>query len=411
MSSSSLVNIKPRVSAYKGNSSGSAVMMKDIHDASPPQFDTYDNDYDNDDNEKHSKIQRMSRQYLIKSIVGLLFFFVVALSLQSYLEQETMVVKQQQQQQTQQQAQQPQQAAAAPVRKTSTTSQQQDDDDDDYLEQDTRLATIVKELDRQVRARKATKGVIMETDPQGLSLTKRLQEATLQLLRHRYQSMGPFRIRVDITYPDSILLLLQNTNNVKQQHDFFVIETAPASLLPCSVFYFLEMARTYQSGSFHRNAPHVLQAQVRSQATRDHKSMPFQEYSDQFPHAQYTTGYAGRPSGPGWYVSIQDNTHNHGPGTQQDHNPYEADSLFGKLVVSSSSSSVVKAVDTDNADYVKVMNTIHSVPQKGWLDQANEIPITKLTIFHPIKINDNDEQWVPLTFPTFNNEDLMLTMQ
>jgi hypothetical protein len=403
-SSSAVVNIKPRVSAYKGNSSGSAVMMKDIHDASPSQFDTYDNDYNDDDNEKHSKIQRTSRQYLIKSIVGLLFFFVAALSLQSYLEQETMVVKQQQQAQQQQP-----QAAAAAVRKTTTSSSH------DYLEQDTRLATIVKDLDRQVRARKATKGVIMETDPQGLSLTKRLQEATLQLLQHRYQSVGPFRIRVDITYPDSILLLLQNTNNVKQQHDFFVIETAPASLLPCSVFYFLEMARTYQSGSFHRNAPHVLQAQVRSQATHPgHKSMPFQEYSDQFPHAQYTTGYAGRPSGPGWYVSIQDNTHNHGPGTQQDHNPYEADSLFGKLVVSSSSSVVKEAVDTDidnDADYVKVMNTIHSVPQKGWLDQANEIPITKLTIFHPIKINDNDEQWVPLTFPTFNNEDLMLTMQ
>jgi hypothetical protein len=60
--------------------------------------------------------------------------------------------------------------------------------------------------------------------------------------------------------------------------------------------------------------------------------MPFQEYHPQFPHVQYTVGYAGRPSGPGWYVSILDNSHNHGPGSQQNHNPHEADSLFGKLV-------------------------------------------------------------------------------
>lgn len=37
-------------------------------------------------------------------------------------------------------------------------------------------------------------------------------------------------------------------------------------------------------------------------------------------------------SGPAQYVSIQDNTTNHGPGSQHDHKPYEADSCFGTVV-------------------------------------------------------------------------------
>lgn len=57
---------------------------------------------------------------------------------------------------------------------------------------------------------------------------------------------------------------------------------------------------------------------------------PFVHVSD--PHKLGTVGYAGRPSGPAWYVSILDNTKNHGRGTQQDHNPYEADSCFGRVI-------------------------------------------------------------------------------
>ena len=99
-----------------------------------------------------------------------------------------------------------------------------------------------------------------------------------------------------------------------------VIELAPIELIPCSVFYFLELARGWTKGSFHRNAAHVLQVQSHSAYIK--ASMPFQEYSPQHPHKYGTVGYAGRPSGPGWYVSIKDNTHNHGPGSQQKWVPY-----------------------------------------------------------------------------------------
>jgi hypothetical protein len=356
---SSIVNIKPRVSAYKGKANNNTSSnnnknnnkyysnpKEDWNDASPPLQDDDDviemgsihktykhdnnNDDDYDDNDKGSKIQRTSRQYLWKSIVGLLLFFIVAMSIQAYLEQETTLSRQQQQQQQQQDH------LDIDMHKDNnngdTTNSKNMVSPQSFLEQDTNLAQAVQTLDQQVRARKAIQGVIMETDDIGLPLTQKLQQATLQLLQHRYGSTGPFRIRIDVVYPPSIILPTPNNNHQEGRKDYLLVETAPTSLLPCSVFYFLELARTYQSGSFHRNANHVLQAHASSKATAHQKSMPFQEYHPQFPHVQYTVGYAGRPSGPGWYVSILDNSHNHGPGSQQNHNPHEADSLFGKLV-------------------------------------------------------------------------------
>jgi hypothetical protein len=39
---------------------------------------------------------------------------------------------------------------------------------------------------------------------------------------------------------------------------------------------------------------------------------------------------AGRPGGPGFYISTVDNTHNHGPASQG--SKTEADSVFGRIV-------------------------------------------------------------------------------
>ncbi|KAG7339573.1 hypothetical protein IV203_025089 [Nitzschia inconspicua] len=424
------VNIKPRILAYRPNNNNNNSIhtnvvsgdnnniMMNMNDASAPQFDsdiidTTDQGYyhqqqhhyndvdDDDDNEKGSKIKRTSREFFAKSIMGLLLLFVATVALQSYADQ---------QQQQQQQQNSNNNNSVLSVRKkslfTTTTSSEAEAAAQSFQERDTQLATIVKDLDQKVRARKATKGVIMETDPEGVKLTIALQQATLALLKHRYSGSGPFRIRVDIKYPNSI----QKSDT---RNDHFVIETAPISLVPCSVFYFLEMARTYVKGGFHRNAPHVLQAHASSAATAHHTSMPFQEYHPDFPHKQYTVGYAGRPSGPGWYVSIQDNTDNHGPGTQQKQNPYEADSLFGKLVPHHTTTDTTTTdggtQQQQQHDFHTVVQTIHSVPQHGWLDPHNEIAITKLTILHQQPNNDNDKnEWVPLTFLS---DDLLLVMQ
>jgi hypothetical protein len=391
------VNIKPRVSSFSKTMNYHSQSKNSMNDASPAFLDDHD-----DDNDKDSKIQRTSRQFLIRSVVGLLVFAVLALGLDRHLQPSTPFTARQSNQKSQAQLRAESSSSSSSSSLASNESVSAAAAASSYLLTDQKLAKRVHDLDVQVRARKATKDVIMETDPQGMELTKSLQEATLALLKHRYGPHEAFRVRIDVTYPDSI----PSDKTGPARSDYFLIQLAPFDLIPCSVFYFLEIARTYISGSFHRNANHVLQAQASSKATAHHRSMPFQEYHPDFPHAKYTTGYAGRPSGPGWYVSIQDNTLNHGPGSQQKQNPYEADSLFGKLVS-----------DTDNDDqqqqqphdFEHVIKAIHSVPQQGWLDDKNHIAIPKMTILVPSQEGGTTKhkRWIPWTspIPTTNQED------
>ncbi|CAJ1947147.1 unnamed protein product [Cylindrotheca closterium] len=227
----------------------------------------------------------------------------------------------------------------------------------DELMADNKLVRKVRSLDAKVREHKKKPNMIMETDPEGLKLTKELQHWTYELFKQRY---GPYKFRVilDLVFPESI-----PDYKEKGPTGQVTIQMASASLIPCSVFNFLEIARTWKGGAFHRNANHVLQAAARSEVT---KSMPFQEYSPEHPHKKGTAGYAGRPSGPGFYISIMDNSINHGPGSQQHHNPHEADANFGDVV----------------EGFNDVVPRIHSVPQKSWLDNANKIKIEKMTIIY-----------------------------
>ena len=59
----------------------------------------------------------------------------------------------------------------------------------------------------------------------------------------------------------------------------------------------------------------------------------FQEYSEKYPHNKYTLGYAGRPGGPDFYISTQDNSKIHGPGGQDSYqDPTEADPCFARII-------------------------------------------------------------------------------
>jgi hypothetical protein len=230
-----------------------------------------------------------------------------------------------------------------------------------------KLVRKVKALDFKVREHKALPNMIMETDPGGLKLTKELQDWTKKLLIHRYGDYN-FRVKLDLTFPSSI-----PDYSLDKAKGSVVFEMASIDLIPCSVFMFMEVARTWKSGAFHRNAGHVLQVTVNSEVK---KTMPFQEYSPKHPHAKFTTGYAGRPSGPAFYISIKDNSKNHGPGSQQHHNPHEADANFGRVVVGEED----------------IVPRIHSVPQHGWLSKENQIRIDKMTILYA-KSTNNWVEW------------------
>ena len=69
--------------------------------------------------------------------------------------------------------------------------------------------------------------------------------------------------------------------------------------VPYSVYNWLEIVRRFESGVFHRNAGHVLQAQVslKNAAEGDlfkGQGLAYQEYNKMAPHKKLSLGYAGK---------------------------------------------------------------------------------------------------------------------
>lgn len=225
------------------------------------------------------------------------------------------------------------------------------------------IATLRSNLEAQVRSIKAT-GIIMETDKTARGYTQKLQDVTRQLISLQYgqiPSTQNYRVEMELEFQKTIPDYTEST-----KYATLLVELAPISILPCSVYNFLEIARTWKHGAFHRNAGHVLQAISRSNITQ---SMPFQEYDELYPHKKGTMGYAGRPSGPEFYISIQDNTEAHGPGSQQKHNPYEADSLFG---------TVIQGMDDGTVD------RIHTMPGREFINEKEKwVLIRRMRILVP----------------------------
>ena len=191
-----------------------------------------------------------------------------------------------------------------------------------------KLEEAVVRLDAEVRRIKADlgDGHFMEIDPTGLDASMRLQEATRKLLAARYGSdeIYRYRVKIELQFQSSMPDFEENG-----AYGTIMLELAPSRLQPHSIYTFMEVCNKFKKSAFHRRASHVLQAFVRGHGVQH---LAFQEYSPEYPHKEGTVGYAGRPSGPEWYVSIQDNSRAHGPGTQQKYNPHEADSCFGKVI-------------------------------------------------------------------------------
>lgn len=130
------------------------------------------------------------------------------------------------------------------------------------------------------------------------------------------------------------------------------IEMAPLKLMPIAINLFLQQVhhRLWEGCSFVINAMHILQAgphlyrgegkftanayQLKGKFEKSRLDvMPYQEYAEEYPHAKYTVGFAGRPGGPDFYINKVDNSENHGPGGQTHHDLHEeADPCFGRVV-------------------------------------------------------------------------------
>jgi hypothetical protein len=162
-----------------------------------------------------------------------------------------------------------------------------------------RLSDHCVALIKDVRALKHS-GAVMEVDVRALAAVQVLQTALRQLLALRFGDDNPtILIEMLLTFPASMPDIAE-----KGAEGRVVIEMAPIAHAPYSVYNFLEVVRRFQSGAFHRNAGHVLQAMVNLKqptSALDHfndiggGNLAFQEYSPEFPHKQYTLGYVFHP--------------------------------------------------------------------------------------------------------------------
>lgn len=157
---------------------------------------------------------------------------------------------------------------------------------------------------------------------QAQNLKKQVQAMSRNAIIEKYGS-GVHRVEMELVFPD------HHGGPTK-----FIIELAPADMMPHSVHTFLEMVSTglLDGCSFILNALHVLKAaplpydgtsaaeKAKAFSEKGLESVAFKEYSEDFPHKQYTVGFAADGS-PSFYINTEDNSEIH-----------VGDPCFGKVI-------------------------------------------------------------------------------
>lgn len=118
-----------------------------------------------------------------------------------------------------------------------------------------RLEAEFQKHEAKVRAVKAA-GKVMESDPEALMAISKLQAAARKVLVAKYGA-EPYMIEVKLAFPES---MPDYATAGKDGTMLFLM--APAAHVPYGVTYFMELVDGWKSGSFHRMAGHVLQAQA-----------------------------------------------------------------------------------------------------------------------------------------------------
>lgn len=149
-----------------------------------------------------------------------------------------------------------------------------------------------------------------------------------------------------------------------------VIEMAPMKSMPHVISYFLNLVETqfWNGCHFFRNAQHVIQANCHRRQPKHEMISPhilYQEYDKNlsYLHKKYSVGIAGRPGGPDFYINLQNNLINHGPGGQGP----EPDPCFGHVV-----------------EGFEVVDSIHSMKTDG----SNMKILVDWVIFNDVAIID-----------------------
>jgi cyclophilin family peptidyl-prolyl cis-trans isomerase len=155
------------------------------------------------------------------------------------------------------------------------------------------------------------------------NLQKHVQEMSKRDALEKYGG-GVIRVQLELEFPKDVGATIHNGNNNVGGPTTIILEMAPIDVMPHSVYMFLEMvhAGLFDGCSFILNAMHVIKAaplpydgssasqKVKAFTKRGLETVAFREYSPDFPHDQYTVGFAADGS-PSFYINTQDNSQIH----------------------------------------------------------------------------------------------------
>jgi cyclophilin family peptidyl-prolyl cis-trans isomerase len=159
---------------------------------------------------------------------------------------------------------------------------------------------------------------LREGNSQVGSLQKHLQEVSRRDAIQKFGS-GVIRVGLELEFPDS-----EKSKSGIGAPNTLVFEMAPLDLMPHSVYMFLEMvdAGLFDGCSFILNAMHVIKAaplpydgssasqKVKAFTKLGLETVAFREYSSDYPHEQYTVGFAADGS-PSFFINTEDNSSEH----------------------------------------------------------------------------------------------------
>lgn len=171
-----------------------------------------------------------------------------------------------------------------------------------------------------------------------------IQHMSKAMILEKY-GLGPHLVEFELTIWD---------DDKPIQH-FFTIEMAPINMMPVTVYYFLEQVSRglWDGTSFHLNAAHVVAARPVSgngQVSK-HKvfeesgfgTLPFVEYSAQYPHAPYTLAFAD--TRPAFFINKMHNTHHD-------------EACFAQVVIGRSTINKIAAMQTYDDDRIRPVDIV-----------------------------------------------------
>lgn len=110
-------------------------------------------------------------------------------------------------------------------------------DEDEVSEAD--LQAMVDAQIALVRKMKTEQHLVMEKDPQARKETAKLQDLTRNLIYKQY-GRDPLRVELKLLFPQSM------SQPTMPQEQSLIVDLAPVSLVPYSVYYFLQMVKHWK---------------------------------------------------------------------------------------------------------------------------------------------------------------------